>query len=231
MTLSAIEPERNLPISVSSPAVRRLYIVAAMTAPDYDTAIAVRARRGPMPALDRRMERPAGAPAGDRDAFDRLVAQFHEPIRRLVFRLLTWRDGGEDVVQEVFLSAWAAWPRVRNQENPELWLKRIVVNKCRSRLRREAVRARWFGWLFASRLPEPQLMMEDALAAQERASRVREAIGSLRPRYREVAVLHYLEQMDVGEIADIVGARRNTVEVRLHRARRQLEQLLADLME
>jgi RNA polymerase sigma-70 factor (ECF subfamily) len=73
--------------------------------------------------------------------------------------------------------------------------------------------------------------MEDTLAAREQASRVREAIGSLRLRYREVTVLHYLEQMSVEQIAEVVGVRRNTVEVRLHRARRQLEELLADLME
>jgi RNA polymerase sigma-70 factor (ECF subfamily) len=74
-------------------------------------------------------------------------------------------------------------------------------------------------------------MMEDSLAAAERAGRVREAIKSLGASYREVIVLHYLEQMSVEQIAEIVGARRNSVEVRLHRARRQLEYLLADLME
>ena len=51
------------------------------------------------------------------------------------------------------------------------------------------------------------------------------------PRYREVAVLHYLEQMDVAQIADVTGVRRNTVEVRLHRARQQLKELLTDLVE
>jgi len=73
--------------------------------------------------------------------------------------------------------------------------------------------------------------MEDALAKHELASRVREAIGSLGLRYRDVTVLHYFEQMTVEQIAEVVGVRRNTVEVRLHRARRQLEELLADLME
>jgi len=167
----------------------------------------------------------------DRDAFDRLVMTHYDSIGRLIFRLLGWRDGGEDLVQEVFLSAWAAWSRLSCLDDAEQWLKRIAVNKCRSSLRREAVRARWFKWFSAAPPQEPRVASEDLLVEQERAGQVRRAIQSLGPRYREVTVLYYLEQMTVDEIAQVAGQRRNTVEVRLHRARRQLEQLLADLMK
>jgi len=167
----------------------------------------------------------------DRDAFDRLVVEHYDSIARLVFRLLAWRDGGEDIVQEVFLSAWAARTRLSCPTGADLWLKRIALNKCRSRLRREAVCARWFKWLIAKTLQEPQVSPEDALDVEERASEVRRAIQSLDPRYREVTVLYYLEEMTVDEIAQVAGRRRNTIEVRLHRARRQLEQMLADKKE
>jgi RNA polymerase sigma-70 factor (ECF subfamily) len=182
-----------------------------------------------MQVSNRTMERPAATPVDDGDPFERMIVEQHELIRRLVFRLLIWRDGGEDVVQEVFLAAWAAWPRFPNKENPALWLKRIAVNKCRSRLRREAVKAKWFRWLFTAGAGEPVQVLDDQVEAGERAARVRAAIKSLNARYREVAVLHYLEQMSVDEIAEVTGARRNTVEVRLHRARQQLKELLADL--
>jgi RNA polymerase sigma-70 factor (ECF subfamily) len=177
------------------------------------------------------MEPPNPTAETDHDAFDRMVVEYHDSIRRLVFRLLGWRDGGEDVVQEVFLSAWAAWARFPGAARAELWLKRIAVNKCRSWQRREAVRARWFRWLRAAPVEEPQVAAEDPPATEERAGRVRQAIQSLDRRYREVMVLHYLEQMSVDEVAQVVGVRRNTVEVWLHRARRQLEQPLAGLME
>jgi RNA polymerase sigma-70 factor (ECF subfamily) len=135
------------------------------------------------------------------------------------------------VVQEVFLSAWAARSRLAKVARADLWLKRIAVNKCRSRLRREAVRTRWLGWLRASAPEEPHLAPDDPLVTEERASQVRRAIQSLSPRYREAMVLYYLEEMSVAEIAQIVGARPNAVEVRLHRARRRLEPLLADLAD
>ena len=176
------------------------------------------------------MKVPDSEPDSPRDAFSHMVAEHYDSIRQLVFRLLGWRDG-EDVVQEVFLSAWAAWRRFPGPVRAGFWLMRIAVNKCRSHQRREAVRARWLRWMRASSVERTQAAADDPLCSKERACRVRRAIQSLDHRHREVTVLHYLEQMSVDEIAKVVGARRNTVDVRLHRARRQLEQVLADLME
>jgi RNA polymerase sigma-70 factor (ECF subfamily) len=206
--------------------------MAVMTHVQSDqTAVVAEGRRRAMQALHEAKAMLDASQVTDHGAFDRIVAEHHAPIRRLVFRLLAWRDGAEDIVQEVFLSAWAAWLKVQRIENPELWLKRIAINKCRSRMRREAVRSRWLRWFLYRCLDKPLYEHADSIATGERAQRVREAVSSLAPSYREVAVLHYLEQMDIREIADLIGARRNTVEVRLHRARRQLERLLADLTE
>ena len=168
--------------------------------------------------------------AGD-DDFDRAVAEHHQRIRLLVYRLLGWRDGIEDVVQDVFLAAWAGWSRFRGRSSVELWLKRIAVNKCRSRLRREAVRARWLGWMRGVFSDQSKPPADQLLEKKEQAERVRSAIRSLEPVYREATVLHYLEQMNIDQIAEILGVRRNTVEVRLHRARRQLEKILCDMKE
>jgi RNA polymerase sigma factor (sigma-70 family) len=166
--------------------------------------------------------------AGEGD-FDRAVAEHHQRIRLLVFRLLGWRDGIEDVVQDVFLAAWTAWPRLRARQSVGLWLKQIAVNKCRSRLRREAVRARWLGWVRGAFKNQSQPPAEQLLDKQEQSERVRAAIRALKPVHREVTVLYYLEQLDIDQVAQVLNLRRNTVEVRLHRARKQLEITLADM--
>jgi RNA polymerase sigma factor (sigma-70 family) len=165
------------------------------------------------------------------DDFDLAVAKYHDCIRLLVYRLLDWRDGIEDVVQDIFLAAWTSWPRFRNRPNVELWLKRIAVNKCRSRLRREAVIKRWLGWMQRTFNNQIQTPADQLLDKREQADRVRYAIKALDPVYREATVLHYLDHLSIDEIAQVIGVRRNTVEVRLHRARRQLKIKLADIME
>jgi RNA polymerase sigma factor (sigma-70 family) len=165
----------------------------------------------------------------DRDAFEQLVADHYASVRRLIIRLLGWRDGGEDLVQDVFMSAFASWRRLRRETSAEFWLKRIAVNKCRSRLRREALRARWLRWIQRGPRDEPKTADADSPANEERAARVRQAINALPAVYREVTVLFYLEEMTVDRIAQLTNNRRNTIEVRLHRARRQLAAQLADL--
>jgi RNA polymerase sigma factor CnrH len=177
------------------------------------------------------VELPDRTPAPSRDAFEQLVADHYASVRRLVCRLLGWRDGGEDVVQEVFLSAFTSWRRLRRQTSAEFWLKRIAINKCRSRLRREALRARWLRWIERGPPDEPKIADEDSLVGEERADRVRRVINGLPSAYREVVVLFYLEEMSVDQIAQLTGNRRNAVEVRLYRARRKLAEQLADLAD
>ena len=69
-----------------------------------------------------------------------------------------------------------------------------------------------------------------AASATERRQRVRAAVGSLSTADREIIVLHHLEEMPVDAVAQTLGLRRNTVEVRLHRARRRLGELLRETM-
>ena len=51
-------------------------------------------------------------------------------------------------------------------------------------------------------------------------------IMALKPKYREVILLHYYQQLRVGEIAAILGAPQSTVSIRLHRARELLKKRL-----
>jgi RNA polymerase sigma-70 factor (ECF subfamily) len=64
---------------------------------------------------------------------------------------------------------------------------------------------------------------------QETGQRVREAVAALKPAERELIVLHYLEHQPVDELAALLGVSKNTLEVRLHRARQRLKETLADL--
>ncbi len=107
------------------------------------------------------------------------------------------------------------------------WLNTITVNQCRSRLRRQSIWKRILPWQSERSVSPPTA--DHASSASERESIVRSAIEKLSIRDREVVVLHYLEELGVPEIAEIVGTNANTVSVRLHRARVKLKTLLADL--
>ncbi len=165
---------------------------------------------------------------GDQAAFDALVAVHQDRVSRLAYRLLGWPSDVDDVVQEVFLAAWKALPRFQGRSSLATWLTRITINECRS-LRRRWGRVIHRESVGPGRVCSPAA--DSRMMDSESFGRVRRAVAALPVRYREVVVLHYLEQMPIGTVSDLLGVSTNTVVVRLHRARAKLKSKLCDLMQ
>jgi len=167
----------------------------------------------------------------DADAFDRLVAAEHGRVALLVARLLGWQSGVDDVVQEVFMAAWRNLSSFRGESDVATWLQRIAINKCRSRQRRWTVRRRWLREMGQNHAPAMAAPADQHTIDLETRRQVRRSIGRLPPKYREVIVLHYLQENSPEEIATLLNVRRNTVEVRLHRAKLRLKDMLGSVWE
>lgn len=149
----------------------------------------------------------------------------HQPhVTRTVRRLLGWRGDVEDVVQEVFLAALRQHGRFRGDSSLKTWLTAIAIRRCRSEQRKW-----WKRWRQqAHENSHPQT--SDA-HADELAEAVRSAVRNLPPKEREVVVLYYLEEIGVAEITQLVGATEAAVNVRLHRARKRLGEMLGPVIE
>jgi RNA polymerase sigma-70 factor (ECF subfamily) len=171
--------------------------------------------------------------AGDVAAFEEVVALYQHRVTRLANRLLGWggaRDAHDvdDAVQDVFLAALSNARRCRGGASGMWpWLATITVNTCRSIRRRAWVRLRFVRDLLSRPAVEGVAADDDGLEADERLQAVRDAVSRLPGKDREVIVLHYLEGMRPADIADVLGASTNAVEVRLHRARAKLKVELA----
>lgn len=130
------------------------------------------------------------------------------------------RATAQDVVAEVFLTAW----RQRRELPPEpltrLWLTRVAYRAV-SNARRSARRAGMLTLRLARQGPDPVL---DLYGAPVPASvqQVRAALERLAEPDREVLRLALWEQLTLAEIAQILDVTPNTAGVRLHRARQQL---------
>jgi RNA polymerase sigma-70 factor (ECF subfamily) len=66
---------------------------------------------------------------------------------------------------------------------------------------------------------------------RETARRISDAIGELDEEFRTVVVLRDIENMEYGEISEILGIPPGTVKSRLHRGRCLLQEKLADLVD
>jgi RNA polymerase sigma-70 factor (ECF subfamily) len=163
-------------------------------------------------------------------AFDELIAEYQQPVARLVRRLLGWRDADvEDVVSDVFVSALEHWSSYRGEATAWTWLAAIAINRCRTHHRRRALKQRWMSWIANA----PPVIAHDKPAAEqdETAAKVRHAVEALPAKDREVIVLYYLEELSVNQIVQILGVSPGAIDVRLHRARAKLRESLGELFE
>jgi RNA polymerase sigma-70 factor, ECF subfamily len=168
-----------------------------------------------------------GAGAPQAELFLQVVLPHLDMLHNLSRRLSASPEEAEDLVQDTFLRAWAAWPATQPSAMGP-WLATICLNAARSAGRHRASR--------------PLLRSDDsALAAAPAdgdtaaealgrvdAARVRAALARLRPEQREAIVLVDLCGLTSAEVARLVGAPRNTVLSRLHRGHKALAVLLGD---
>jgi RNA polymerase sigma-70 factor (ECF subfamily) len=160
---------------------------------------------------------------GDESAFDRIVERYATDVAALANRLLGWPGDVEDVTQEVFLSAFLGLKGFRCDCRLKTWLFTITINKCRSfRYKRKLQRLQTIG----IEMRPPLAVTDTSLMDEEQFARVRLALARLPSKYREPLVLRYLHELPTNEIARILCVSRNTLNVRLSRAREYLRQEL-----
>jgi RNA polymerase sigma-70 factor (ECF subfamily) len=155
------------------------------------------------------------------DRLARLFDDHHERLFRLARRLSSDREEARDLVQETFLRAAGRPAAVPEGQAGEAWLVRTLVNLCRDRFRRRAVRSRARRTLAA----EPRQPAHPEAAAVARAT-VQAALAHLSPRRRAAVVLHELEGLPVAGVARLLGVTEVTVRWYLLSARRELAKLL-----
>jgi len=157
---------------------------------------------------------------GSRESFDLLVRRWQRRLWQYARRLTGSNDAAWDVMQETWI---AILRQIRELSDPAwfaAWAYRIVRNKCADYCRR------------ASR----QRNLAEALAEQRRANddppqeaagdAVAEALRRLPADRQELLTLRYGTDLNIIEIAVVLGIPAGTVKSRLHHAREQLRRIL-----
>lgn len=168
-------------------------------------------------------ETAAGAARAPHERLAALFDAHQARLYRLARRMLADGEEARDLVQEAFVRAARRPGSVpAGDGDAAAWLTRVLVNLCRDRRRRLAVRRREAPEVEHRLGPsdagaEPSV--EGRLAAR---SAVQAALARLSPRRRAVVVLHELEERSVAEVAELLGLARVTVRWHLAAARRDL---------
>jgi len=169
-----------------------------------------------------------------RQDFEKAALPYIDELYAIAVRYTRNEADAQDLVQDTFLRAYAAWDRFIAGSNCRAWLIKILTNGFINTYRRgrshrkfaarpgdEPVTA-FFGEETRDRASAPEAKYVEALLGDE----VTRALGELTEEYRVVVVLADLEGQKYRAIADILGVPVGTVMSRLFRARRQLEHKL-----
>jgi RNA polymerase sigma-70 factor (ECF subfamily) len=168
----------------------------------------------------------AQAVAGDEAAFTKLYDRYFDRVYRYVYYRLGRAPDAEDVTQRVFLQAWRALGRYRQNGNSMLaWLLTIAHNESVNSQRR-AKSAHYLEFDLPETRPEadPEHMAE----VRFEQARVRRAVMKLKPDQQQVITMRFLENLDTRDVAAALGKSEVNVRVIQHRALERLRKLLEE---
>lgn len=144
------------------------------------------------------------------------LEDFRRRLVRLAVKLIWNRDDAEEIVQDAFRLALDKGLKTTEQRfGPSLF--RTVANLCLNhrRRRRPEPLADWID-------PTHTRTPEAAAQKNEQLGRLRESINRLPNQQRLALVLRTMEQMDYGDIADVMQLSIPSVRAHVHLARRRL---------
>ena len=151
--------------------------------------------------------------AGDEDAFGELYDRYAPMAHGIVLSRVP-RDEVDDIVQEVFISAYKNLGNLRDKNAIGAWLAMIARNKATEYYRRAKP---------ADELSEDLTQKNDA---RTEANEIMAAIRTLPNTFKETLMLRLVEGMTGQEIAEQTGLAPDSVRVNLHRGMKMLREKL-----
>jgi len=161
---------------------------------------------------------------GDGRAFHALVDRHAAALYALAAMLVGNAADADDVVQETYAGAFRGLAGFRHEASVKTWLTQILVRQA-GRFRRDRAK-RPVASLEGRDEPSPG----NAQGRSDVRMDFQRALTLLGDEHREVIVLRELQGLSYQEIADVLGVPAGTVESRLFRARRQMQELLKDYL-
>lgn len=151
------------------------------------------------------------------DQFNLLLEAERVSIERFVRFRITSKTDADDVLQEVYLTAYQKFAQLKNRDSFKPWLISIARNKCNDFFREMATRFE----ISLDELTEPEL--SDSRHGISEIDTVRETIGLLGDKDKQILYLYFWKELPQAEISKRLNIPIGTVKSRLHTAKQNFK--------
>ncbi len=169
-----------------------------------------------VPVSSKGMKEYAHEQSHEHEIITELMNKYADNVIRMCYVYLKDYHLAEDVTQKTFMRVMKHYVKFRKASSEKTWIMQIAINLCKNHFR-----SSWYKRVRYDNVPE---MPYDAdydggFDRQEVFSQ----ISKLKPKYKEVILLYYYQEMSIAEIAEVLRLKESSVKVRLFRAREQLK--------
>jgi RNA polymerase sigma factor (sigma-70 family) len=165
------------------------------------------------------------------DLFESNVMEHGKAIFNYIYSLVKQKQLAEDLYQEALLSAYLAFPSVKDTTKIKNWLFTIAGNKCRDYWRKENKTKQFWKeevYSYSSTVEAPPLPEEEVLH-NDSAKQMAEKVRDLPEIYQYPIYLYYYQDFTLIEISKKSNLPISTVKTRIKRAKERLRPKLQSL--
>lgn len=164
--------------------------------------------------------------------FADMVTQYERLVYTICYQFTKNHHTSQDLAQETFLSAYAHRDTCQT-DSAKAWIARIATNKAKDYLKSAYNKRVYADGDAISEEKRPMYVREespaDVLCENEGRNAIVTTIGQLKEPYNRVAVLYFVRDYSVDEIASELSRPKRTIQTQIYRAKRQLQNSLVPL--
>ncbi|MCX6722381.1 MAG: RNA polymerase sigma factor [Candidatus Staskawiczbacteria bacterium] len=163
------------------------------------------------------------------EQFSRIYDQYIDKIYRFVYLKVSSQEIAEDITSKVFIRGWEAFQTAKdNIKNPGAFLYQIARNAVVDHYR-EKGRDKTVSVDASPEIADPGENAQNKAILSADVSVIKKAIKKKKKEHQDIIIWHYLEDMPIEDIAELVGKPAGTVRVALHRGLKELKDIIQEV--
>ena len=160
-----------------------------------------------------------------KEQFSQIYDQYIEKIYRFVYIKVNSEEIAQDITSKVFLKGWESFDQIQNTGAFLYQIARnAVIDYYREKAKNQVISAE----LVPQILDKKSDLYQKAILSSD-IQLVKSAIQSLKQDYQDIIIWHYLDDMPITNIAQLIDKPAGTVRVMLHRGLKDLKDIIKEV--